>query len=522
MESAFTRGDTIDVTGFAAVNKSFANNTLVLGDASNNTATLHVQGAFTSDDFHFSSDGAGGTDITVANTLSWVGGSADWNTPSNWSLGAVPTSGDNPTIANAGTNTVTIGSGETASANAVTIGGSDTLAVVGTLAAQSIIDNALLSFVGNHTLATPMSVGGGVMVQSGGTLTLGSGEPVTVSSGSASFGGGGTLINKGTISDAVGGSSTVSIAPTNFVNQGTVADSGGTLAIGFDDGQVGGARGTWSNSGVITLSAQAALDLDGVVTTAGLGTINGATNVSLLGTLNNAGATLSIVGINEALGTVNLTHTGVVSGGTIVDTTSSGFTFDNGAFSGVTYQGPLVIANNGGRLIVENGLTVTGGGGTGAGTISLTQGGDAVLNFLGSQTINNATINLNGTDSFNPLTEIDIGGGNGPACSHWGRISRSTAARPIRRRISAAPRQSGFHVGGETRGRSSRRRRMARSSSVPTRGSPTQVHDPDFSGGENVEISAWFWQFRQCGEWRCLGQWPITYSRYSTPASAAR
>jgi len=410
----FTRGDTIDVTGFAAVNKSFANNALVLGDASNNTTTLHVQGAFTSDDFHFAPDGTGGTNITMANTLSWIGGSADWNTPANWSLGAVPTSGDNPIIANAGANTVTIGSGGTATMNAVTIGGSNTLAVIGTLIAQSIIDNAVLSLFGNRTLAaTPMSVGGMVLVQSGGTLTLASNESVSVSSGSASFGGGGSLLSKGTISNSVAGS-TLSIVPMNFVNQGTIADSGGTLTIGFDDGQAGGTRGTWSNSGVITLSAQAALNLDGVVATAGLGTINGATNVSLLGTLNNAGATLDVVGTNKALGTVNLTPTGVVSGGTIADSFGTGFTFNNGVFSGVTYQGPLVIANNGGKLIVKNGLTAVGAGGTGAGTISLTQGGDAQLNFLGSQTIDNATINLNGIDSVNPLTEIDIGGGNGP------------------------------------------------------------------------------------------------------------
>lgn len=410
--SGFTRGDTIDVTGFAAVGKSFADNVLVLTNTLNSTATLHVQGAFTSDDFHIASDGAGGTNITVANTLSWIGGNADWNTPANWSLGAVPTSGDNAVIATAGTNTVTIGSGGTASMNAVTIGGNNTLAVIGTLIAQSIIDNAVLSFSGNRTLAaTPMSVGGLVLVQSGGTLTLASNEPVTVSGAAASFGGGGSLISKGTISNAVAGS-TLSIVPASFVNQGTIAAAGGTLTIGFDDGLVGGVRGTWSNSGVISLSSQAALNLDGVVTTAGLGTINGATDVSLLGTLNNAGATLSVVGTGKPLGTVNLTQTGVVSGGTIADASGTGFTFNSGAFSGVTYQGPLVIANDGGGLTVRNGLTAVGAGGTGAGTISLD--GDAQLNFVGSQTIDNASINLDGIGGINPLAEIDIGGGNGP------------------------------------------------------------------------------------------------------------
>jgi hypothetical protein len=411
----FSSGDTIDVTGFAAVTETFGSNSLVLSDASKNTATLNLQGAFDSSSFHIASDGTGGTNITMANTLSWIGGSADWNTPSNWNLGSVPTSASNAVIANAGSNTVSISGGETVAASTVTIGGSDTLAVSGALAAQAIVDNALLSFSNTQTLATtPISLGGAVMVQSGGTLTLGSGEIVTVTSGSASFSGDGALTSKGTIIDAAA-SGTLAIVPVSFSNLGTIVGSGSMLTIGYDDGKTNGQRGTWSNSGVITLSANASLNLDGVVSTSGLGTINGATNVRLLGTLLNAKATLNVVGAGQELGTVNLTQTGVVSGGgTIVDASGTGFTFNGGAFSGVTYRGPLNIATNGGRLMIQNGLNVIAAGGTGAGTITLSQGGDAVLGFLGSQTIDNATINLNGTDGSNPLTEIDIGGGSGP------------------------------------------------------------------------------------------------------------
>ena len=425
--SGFTNSDTIDVTNFAAVSETFSGNSLVLTDAAKKSATLNVQGAFDSSSFHIASDGTGGTKITMANTLSWIGGSADWNTPTNWNLGSLPTSGDNALIANAGSNTVSIGSGETVAVNAVIIGGSDTLAVRGVLSAQSIVDNAVLSFFGTQTLAsTPISLGGAIVVQSGGTLTLGIGEVVTVTSGSASFSGSGTLTNKGTISDAVTGGTLV-IVPMSFTNQGMIVGSGSTLTIGYDDGKANGQRGTWSNSGVITLSANAALNLDGVVTTAGLGTISGATHVSLLGTLNNDKAALNIAGAGKALGTVNLTDTGVVSGGTIVDTSGTGFAFNGGVFSAVTYQGPLNIATSGGQLFIENRLAVTGAGGNGAGTISLSQGGDAVLGFLGSQTIDNATINLNGTDSFNPLTEIDIGGGNGPVLTLGGNLTISSS-----------------------------------------------------------------------------------------------
>ena len=64
-------------------------------------------------------------------------------------------------------------------------------------------------------------------------------------------------------------------------------------------------------------------------------------------------------------------------------------------FLGIAEKGPINIATDGGKLIIQNGLTVTGTGGTGDGTITLSQGGGAVLGFLGSQEIDDATINLN-------------------------------------------------------------------------------------------------------------------------------
>jgi hypothetical protein len=63
--TGFSTTDTIDLTGFVAVSESFANNALVLTDASSTQATLQIQGPFSSGDFHLSSDGVGGTDITV-------------------------------------------------------------------------------------------------------------------------------------------------------------------------------------------------------------------------------------------------------------------------------------------------------------------------------------------------------------------------------------------------------------------------------------------------------------------------
>jgi hypothetical protein len=61
--TGFTAQDTIDLTGFAAVSETFANNALVLTDAATAHATLHIQGAFVTGDFQLSSYGGGGTTI---------------------------------------------------------------------------------------------------------------------------------------------------------------------------------------------------------------------------------------------------------------------------------------------------------------------------------------------------------------------------------------------------------------------------------------------------------------------------
>jgi antigen 43 len=63
--TGFTTADTIDLTGFVAVSKTFANNTLVLSSASNAHATLHIQGSFSSGSFALTGDGSTGTDVVV-------------------------------------------------------------------------------------------------------------------------------------------------------------------------------------------------------------------------------------------------------------------------------------------------------------------------------------------------------------------------------------------------------------------------------------------------------------------------
>jgi hypothetical protein len=93
-------------------------------------------------------------------------------------------------------------------------------------------------------------------------------------------------------------------------------------------------------------------------------------------TLNNATATLQIDGTLNLAGAMTLTAgtltlDGTISGGTIVAGGGT-TTFAGGTLSGVTYQGTLNFSAASSSLTVVDGLTMTGSGGSGAGTINLT------------------------------------------------------------------------------------------------------------------------------------------------------
>jgi hypothetical protein len=59
----FAFGDTIDLTGFAAVSRTFASNSLTLTDVDGTHATLAIQGSLATGGFIIRPDGSGGTDI---------------------------------------------------------------------------------------------------------------------------------------------------------------------------------------------------------------------------------------------------------------------------------------------------------------------------------------------------------------------------------------------------------------------------------------------------------------------------
>ena len=232
------------------------------------------------------------------------------------------------------------------------------------------------------------------------------------------------IVNEGTINADFNGG-TFTIGDVSFTNAGTInVSNGDTVDINST---------SWSNTGSIDVSG-GTLNLGSTFTFAQLGTLNhtgGVVNVT--GTLNDADATLN-VGTGTALGTLTLVSGGTIETGTIADS-GSGLAFAGGTLSGVTYDGTMDLSSNSSSVIVTNGLTMAGLGGTGAGIINLT-GQSSILYAEGTETLNNATLNIgnNSTDyiynydynaaavlTLGPTLTIDQTGSNANLSGYYDR-----------------------------------------------------------------------------------------------------
>ncbi len=139
-----------------------------------------------------------------------------------------------------------------------------------------------------------------------------------------------------------------------------------------------------------------------------LATLASLSSLQLLGTgasLLDTG-TLDITGaLALAAGQFTLAGGGVVAGGTL---SAAGGTFDwaGGTLSGTSYEGVLALSLAGESLTIANGLNLTGAGGTGIGTINAA-GGATMLDFLGTQTLNNALVEMG--NPAGGATSLDFG-----------------------------------------------------------------------------------------------------------------
>ncbi|MBV8777410.1 MAG: hypothetical protein JO258_09465, partial [Alphaproteobacteria bacterium] len=157
--------------------------------------------------------------------------------------------------------------------------------------------------------------------------------------------------------------------------------SNGVPASGDDaiinaTGSVGGYTITIAAGATVTVNSVAVEDGNATLKVAG--TLATSTIAVDAGTLDLAGGTIENATITTgATGHLNLAGFG---GG--------------GSLAGVTIETPLSITN---AAVVATGLHVTGAGGAGAGTVDLTGSSRSILDFQGSQTFDNATINIGDT-----------------------------------------------------------------------------------------------------------------------------
>src|SRR5206468_9709932 len=164
----------------------------------------------------------------------------------------------------------------------------------------------------------------------------------------------------------------------------------------------------WSNSGKMAVTGGTLVLQGNGLTLAQLGTVTHSGGVvNLQTTLNDTGATLN-VGTGTGLGTLTLASSGTIQNGTIVDH-GSGIAFAGGTLAGVTYDGTMNLSTANSYAYITNGLTLAGINGTGTGTINLT-GQGAYIYAAGGQTLNNATLNIGNSNSYDYLYNYDAAG----------------------------------------------------------------------------------------------------------------
>jgi hypothetical protein len=188
-------------------------------------------------------------------TETWTGAaSIDWNTPANWSGGAMPTSGDTVVISPDAANEATL-SNDTLSGETITLSGASVSFIDVTL------DSVLQALAGSIDLAGTLTIGshGTFGPQQGGTLFVGT-------NGSAV-----PIVNNGVIRSPAGSTFTVNNGGTVFsntvtmTNNGIISADGGKIGLDFAPPPFGSAPAeALINSGSIAIANGGGLTLNGM------------------------------------------------------------------------------------------------------------------------------------------------------------------------------------------------------------------------------------------------------------------
>lgn len=341
-------------------------------------------------------------------SINWTGAtSSDWNTPTNWSTGAAPTSADSVTVDTTSPNSTTIDATTTPAAGSlavgdgatgflliqnggrlttsgdtmfgVNVGASGSAAVTGTSSWDSTAHDIYVGYAG-HGVFTINGAGAVVSDRNGSIGELGSGVgQVTVNAGHWN--------NSGDL--AVGNIGT----GTLLITGGGVVQSGAATTIGGSAGATGTVTIDGSNS-QLNASATVYVGMDGA------GTVN----------VRNGGA-LTSRGGNIAANSKNS------SGAVVVDGTNSSWSTGTGSLA-VGYSGT-------GSLLVSNGAAVYASGASlgyfagSSGTVTV-DGSHSVFDTSNSSSVflvgldgQGAVTVRNGAAMFAQVTMVGGGAGSG-------------------------------------------------------------------------------------------------------------
>ncbi len=351
-----------------------------------------------------------------AATVAWVGGSGDWNTPGNWSTGALPGANDDVVIDRPGDITVTHSSAANSvksllSEEAFVLSGGS-LTVSGTVQ----VNNGFSIFAATLAGATVLKGTNGQAITAGGSTLLGvtldsdliipSGAGLVIQDNGLTLAGGAKIIVNGSLSvtrgtQTIGGQGEIVLAANNssfglsqvvltlgpgikvrgqggisggdyhvLINQGTIqADVPGqtlTINLGYDIGlrnlgtlaAINGATlnlaSIWSNTGAIRVD-NATLNLGGefTSTSATTGFSRNGGAVNITGTMSGG------LALDANTGSWKLRNT--ISGGILTTSGGAQLEIEGGTFSGVTLASDLIIPSGTGLVILDNGLTLAGG-----------------------------------------------------------------------------------------------------------------------------------------------------------------
>ena len=331
---------------------------------------------------------------TLLSTVNWIQpGGGDWDTPSNWSTGALPGPSDHAVIDVPGI-TVTHSSSMSDSVNSLTISSSD-----------STLDMSS----GSLALATTSSIAGSLTL-SGATLSTAA--DLTVS-GSMSWTGG-TIAGFGSLDIANGATLQVSLDPgVTATLDGVVLENAGAAALalaagccGFGLALVDGAGIDNLATGTFTFPTDLPYDTTAEITGDGSGTFFD-NEGSLIQPEDNIGETAigvpfrnsgSVAVQQGSLDLESVTNSGAIS-------VESGASL--GVASDTQTAGSTILV---GGTIYGGSLTINGGSLAGTGTIdgSVTSAGQVMPGGAGAAGV--LTINGSYTQTAAGALDIDIGG----------------------------------------------------------------------------------------------------------------